>query len=145
MVMSENYKVQAKVYDRMEELEANIRKPREITEADFYSFALAKIEEGKKRAELAEAKTAEVSAKLEVAETKIILDAPKVEIVEQIEASVNSISIDNLCKNFKHFDIGRTRMFALLRHSGFLNEDNSPRQTFLNTIFETESKTYEKN
>lgn len=130
MVMSESYAVQAKVYDRMTELEAAPAPAFTLptTFADALRLAAVQAEQ------------------LQQLETKVAADAPKVEFAETIRA------LDGVCKVeaiAKTLGIGRNKLFKMMRADKVLIEGtNLPYQKYIDreyfTVVEQEPYTDSK-
>ena len=102
MVMSESYKVQAAVYDRLDDLESKQYKlPTNYLEA---LTALVQSETEKQTLQL-----------------KIDTDKPKVEFAEAVRRLEGSCSIGDFSKVIEY---GQNRLFAKLRNDGFLMANN---------------------
>lgn len=122
MVMSESYKVQAAVYDRMTELEASQNKlPGNYLEALKELVAVV-----------------EKNAALE---EKVKSDEPKVIFAEKVRALDGSISIGDFAKLI---GTGQNRFFARLREDGFLMINNHPKQAAIDRglLVQVESTPY---
>jgi len=118
MVMSESYPVQAKVYDRMAELEVGSS----VTLPDFTNPAIA-----------ARAWAEQFEAKLALT-ARVAADAPKVAFAEAIR------SIDGVChieKIAKTIGIGRNKLFKKMRDDGILMQSNLPYQKYIDREYFT--------
>jgi anti-repressor protein len=112
MVMSESYKIQAAVYDRMTELEEQAAKP-SFTLPDFTDPAEAAI-----------AWAAEFKAK-QAALAQIEADKPKVEFA----MAVRNLDGSCLVREFaKVIGTGQNRLYNDLREAGYLMANNQPYQ-----------------
>jgi len=114
MVMSESYKVQARVYDRMEELEHRKQEQPRTYEVVMQEALL-----------LADQKVKEL-------ENKIQIDKPKVIYADAVSGSDTSVLVEEWVKSLaSHIIIGRNRAFAWLRNSGYLRSNNLPYQQYI--------------
>ncbi len=118
MVMSESYAVQAKVYDRMTELEA----------APAPSFALPATFAAALRLAAAQAEQLGQQA------AKISADAPKVAFAEAIRAVDGVCSIEKIAKTLR---IGRNKFFKRLREDSILLTNNLPYQKYIDREYFT--------
>ena len=117
MVMSESYRVQAAVYDRMVELESTsqLKLPQTYVEA---LRALADESEAKQKA----------LEQLSVAEQQIEADKPKVELAMAIRNLSGSCLVGEFAKVI---GTGQNRLFKQLRDGGYLMANNQPYQKYL--------------
>lgn len=112
MVMSESYKVQAAVYDRLQELESKHLKP---MLPQTYAEALRAL------ADESEAK--------QLALAQIETDKPKVEFAMQVRNLQGSCSISDFAKTI---GTGRNKFYEQLRTDKYLMHNNRPYQQYLN-------------
>lgn len=113
MVMSESYKVQAAVYDLMEELQSKNIIPQTYAEALQLAADQAKI--------------------IEAQGSKIESDRPKVEFAMTVRNLQGSCSISDFAKAI---GTGRNTLYAKFRDDGFLMRNNRPYQKYLdNELF----------
>lgn len=93
----------------------------------------------KNPAEAARAWASEFEAKT-IAETKLIEQAPKVQFAETIEGSEDCVTIGEYAK--LNGNIGRNKLFAMLRDHKVLMSNNTPYQKHINQgYFEVTEKT----
>ncbi len=129
MAMSYSYDLQAKVFDRMTELEAKTAPaPLDLSNPAALRAALLGYTE-----------------QVMQLEAKVSADAPKVAFAEAIRAVDGVCSIEKIAKTIGH---GRNKFFKRLREDGVLQENNLPYQKYIDreyfTVIEQEPFTDSK-
>lgn len=68
---------------------------------------------------------------LQILRAKQIEDAPKVEFFNQVTDSTDCIDMGTVAKVLNFKNIGRTKLFEILRNNGILMSDNRPYQKYI--------------
>ena len=76
-------------------------------------------------------KEAEYKATIETQKTKIAEDAPKVDFYDRVTESPDCIDIGQCAKILNIKNIGRNKLFEILRNKKILNEHNQPYQKYV--------------
>jgi phage antirepressor YoqD-like protein len=129
MAMSYSYDLQAKVYDRMTELESQAAKPAELSRMDLIKLAMEAEQE---RLVLVE--------KVEVQQLLIESQAPKAAFFDTVATAANCQSFEQTAKVCQ---TGRNRLIRYLRERRILKHDNLPYQHYIDAgyfkVIETSS------
>lgn len=112
MVMSESYKVQAAVYDRMVELESSGRQVFKIPQTLSEALLLA----------------GQLAAEKEAALAQIEADKPKVEFAETVRNMQGSCAVGDFAKTIGY---GRNKLFKMMRDDLILMKNNLPYQRYI--------------
>ncbi|MCQ2052941.1 MAG: phage antirepressor KilAC domain-containing protein [archaeon] len=76
-------------------------------------------------------KNSELIAEKNVLSMKIEEDAPKVEFFNQVTDSSDCVDMGTVAKVLNFKNIGRTKLFEILRNNGILMSDNRPYQKYI--------------
>ena len=76
-------------------------------------------------------KEAEYKATIEAQKEKIALDAPKVEFFDDVCSSLDTIEMKEVAKVLNIHNVGRNKLFEILRNEKILDKNNQPYQSFV--------------
>ena len=117
MAMSYSYELQAKVFDRMTELE-NASKPQFKLPANY----------------LEALKELVVKEETIINQNNLLLEQkPKVDFYEQVTSSKDAVDIGTAAKVLNIKNIGRAKLFEFLRKNKILDKNNQPYQKYIDS------------
>lgn len=108
--------------------EAALQVKNSTTELEVISNALSAF---KALQDLYTHKEAEYKATIEAQKEKIALDAPKVEFFDDVCSSLDTIEMKEVAKVLNIHNVGRNKLFEILRNEKILDKNNQPYQSFV--------------